>query len=133
MKFTRWTIALYMGVVFLSGAVLGGLGYRLYSESSVSANAQRNPEEFRRRYMDEMRSRLKLSDDQASKLSAILDETRMRFRATRDTIEPEMQRIREEQQEKVHTILRPEQIPEYEKMRKERDEEIRRRGLPPPR
>src|SRR4051812_11925250 len=109
MTLSRWKVALYVGLVFLSGAVLGAFLHRLYTVSAVSANAPRNPEEFRRRYMEEMKSRLKLTSDQVTALSTILDETRTRVRATRDSIEPDIQKIRDEQQAKVHEILRPDQ------------------------
>jgi Spy/CpxP family protein refolding chaperone len=127
MTLSRWKIALYVGLVFVSGALLGAFSHRLYTVSGVSANAPRNPEEFRRRYMEEMKSRLKLTADQVTKLSVILDETRARVRSTRESIEPEIRKIRDEQQEKVHQILSADQRPEYDKMRQEREAEIKRR------
>ncbi len=133
MTFSRWKIAMYVGLVFVSGALLGAFSHRLYTVSGVSANAPRNPEEFRRRYMEEMKTRLKLTPDQVTQLSAILDETRSRVRSTRESIEPEIRKIREEQQEKVHHILSAEQRPEYDQMRKEREAEIQRRGPRQPR
>ena len=73
MKLTRWTVALYMALVFACGGVVGAFAHRLYTVSGVSANvSQRNPEEFRKRYMADMKSRLQLSDEQADKLGAIL-------------------------------------------------------------
>src|ERR1700693_2319802 len=98
MKLTRWTVALYMALVFACGGVVGGFWDRLYTVSGVSANAaQRNPEEFRKKFMTDLKARLQMNDDQAAKLGTIMDQTRMRFRATRDRIEPEMQKIREDQ------------------------------------
>jgi Spy/CpxP family protein refolding chaperone len=128
MTLSRWKIALYVGLVFVSGALLGAFSHRLYTVSGVSANAPRNPEEFRKRYMEEMKSRLKLTADQVTKLSVILDETRARVRSTRESIEPEIRKIRDEQQEKVHQILSADQRPEYDKMRQEREAEIQRNG-----
>jgi Spy/CpxP family protein refolding chaperone len=133
MTLSRWKIALYVGLVFVSGALLGAFSHRLYTVSGVSANAPRNPEEFRRRYMEEMKSRLKLTADQVTQLSAILDETRSRVRSTRESIEPEIRKIRDEQQEKIHQILSADQRPEYDQMRLEREAEIKRRGPRPPR
>lgn len=133
MTLSRWKIALYVGLVFVSGALLGAFSHRLYTVSGVSANAPRNPEEFRKRYMEEMKSRLKLSADQVTKLSVILDETRARVRSTRESIEPEIRQIRDEQQEKVHQILSADQRPEYDKMRQEREAEIKRNGDRQPR
>jgi Spy/CpxP family protein refolding chaperone len=133
MTLSRCKIAQNVGLVFVSGALLGAFSHRLYMVSGVSADAPRNPEEFRRRYMEEMKTRLKLTPDQVTQLSAILDETRSRVRSTRESIEPEIRKIRDEQQEKVHHILSADQRPEYDQMRKERDAEIRRRDSRAPR
>jgi hypothetical protein len=54
-------------------------------------------------------------------------------RSTRESIEPEIRKIRDEQQEKVHHILSADQRPEYDQMRKEREAEIQRRGPRQPR
>jgi|SRR5712671_1145079 len=117
MKFTRWTVALYMGLVFACGAVVGAFAYRLYTVSDVSANAgQRNPEEYRKRFMAELNAKLNLNDDQAAKLGVIMDQTRQQFRAARATIEPEIQKIREEQRQKISEILSTDQQVEFQKM-----------------
>jgi hypothetical protein len=134
MKFTRLSVSLYVGLVFASGAVLGAFAHRAYTASSVSAAAPTNPEEFRKRFLAEMKSRVKLSDEQLTKLVVVLDETRSQFRKTRESIEPEMLRIREEQHQWILSLLKPEQAAEYEKMRKEREERQRQQGNPlPPR
>ncbi len=128
MKLTRWAIAMYVGLVFSSGAVLGAFVHRAFTASAVSANTPRNPEEFRKRFQAEMRARLKLTDDQAVKLEKIMEETRAQFHKTRSVIEPEMQRIRQAQQERIHAILDAEQDIEWDQVRRERDERIRQRG-----
>ena len=121
MKITRWTVAFYMALVFACGAVVGAFAYRLYTVSEVSANAgQRNPEEFRKRFMAELKNRLNLSDDQAAKVGAIMDQTRQQFRAARATIEPEIQKIQEEQRQKINEILSADQQPEFQKMMEQR-------------
>jgi hypothetical protein len=137
MQFSRLSALLYLALVFGAGITVGALGHRFYTVSPVNADSRpRNPEEYRRRYMDEMKTRLKLSGDQASKLETILDETRSRFRENYERMKPEMQRIRAEQVEKVRAILDENQRTEYEKMRAERDakeQERRKRGdMPPP-
>ena len=121
MRFTRWTVALYMALVFACGGVVGAFAHRLYTVSGVSANAaQRNPEEFRKRFMADLKARLQLSDDQAAKLGTIMDQTRARFRDVRDKFEPEMQRIREDQREKIGELLSPSQQAEWQKIMEER-------------
>lgn len=121
MRLTRWTVALYMALVFACGAVVGAFGHRLYTVSGVSANVtQRNPEEFRKRFMADMKDRLQLNDDQAAKLGVIMDETRARFRQVRDKFEPEMQKIRDDQRQRISELLSPSQQAEWHKIIEER-------------
>ena len=131
MKLTKWTIALYMGLVFVCGGVVGGFAYRLYTVSGVSANGfPRNPEEFRKRFQAELKSRLKLNQDQLNKLDAIMENTRREYRDARQTIEPEMRKIREEQQQQISALLSPEQLAEWQKIQEERarDRQNKKRG-----
>lgn len=124
MKLTRWTVALYMGLVFLCGGVAGAFAFRLYTVSAVSANvSRRNPEIFRKRFLAEMKVRLGLSEDQMGKMTEIMEETRRRFRAARGTIEPDIKKIREEQRQQISEILNPEQRQEWVKIAEERDRE----------
>ena len=121
MRPTRRTVALYMALVFACGGVVGAFAFRLYTVSGVSANVgQRNPEEFRKRFMADLKSRLQLNDDQAAKLGVIMDETRMRVRAARVTIEPELQKIREDQKQRISELLSPDQQAEWQKILDER-------------
>ena len=136
MRLTRWTVALYMALVFACGGVVGAFAHRLYTVSGVSANVgTRNPEEFRKRFMADMNTRLQLSDDQADKLGAIMDDTRMRFRDVRDKIEPEMQKIRDDQRQRISDLLSPSQLAEWQKIVDERQrkrESKKDQGAPPP-
>jgi hypothetical protein len=136
MKSTRWTVALYMALVFACGGVVGAFAHRLYTVSGVSANvSQRNPEEFRKRFMADMKARLQLSDDQAAKLSAVMDDTRAQFRDVRKKFEPEMQKIREDQRQKISELLSPSQQAEWQNIMEERQrrrESKKDRGTPPP-
>jgi hypothetical protein len=135
MKPTRWTVALYMALVFACGGVVGAFAYRLYTVSGVSANVgQRNPEEFRKRFMADLKSRLQLSDDQAAKLGTIMDETRMQVRAARMSIEPELEKIRDDQRRRISELLSPNQQAEWQKILDERQRmrESKKNRTPPP-
>jgi hypothetical protein len=124
MKLTRVTIALWMGLVFVCGGVLGALGHRLYTVSSVRANnggsLRRNAEEYRQRFTAELKSRLHLTDDQLSKMEAVLDDTRMKVREARVALDPEMKKIRDGQEAQIREILSDEQEAEWSKMQQER-------------
>ncbi len=127
MKRPSAAIAFYVFLVFLSGAVVGALAYRLYSSSAggTKSTHARNPEEYRRKYVAEMRTRLKLNDDQVSRLNVILDATRDRFHAVHERYEPEMKAIQAGQVEQINGILDAAQRVEYEKMRREREKRMK--------
>jgi Spy/CpxP family protein refolding chaperone len=126
MKFSRATIALYVGLVFASGVVLGIFGHSLYAVSTTASSKGKNPEEFRKRVIAEYRSRLQLTDDQVTKLNAIMDETRARVEETRQKMHPAYQKIRAEQNEKIRQLLSAEQQAEFDKMHKEREDRDQR-------
>jgi Spy/CpxP family protein refolding chaperone len=131
MKLSRTAIAIYVGLVFASGAVMGAFGHSLFVVSSVSAKATKNPEEFRKRMVAEYKGRLKLTTEQLAKLDEIMDEARANFEESRQKMKPVYQHIHEEQTAKIHAMLNPEQQAEYEKMIKEREERLKQQGRQP--
>jgi len=128
MKRSTLVIAVSMLAVFVSGIAVGGVGYRLYTVKSVAANTPeppRSPEDFRKRYIGELDSRLKLQPEQTQKLNAILDETRTKYHAEKERSKAEMKRIHDGQVEQVRSILTDSQKPEYEKFHQEREAQMK--------
>jgi uncharacterized membrane protein len=119
----RWNlpIALYLFVVFISGAVVGALGYRTYNPPSASSNA-RNPDEWRKQYLKEIEGRVGLTEDQVQKVVTMLDDTRTRFHEARDKHNEAVKQIGEEYRAGVRSILTTEQQPKYEQFVRERDQ-----------
>ena len=120
---SRFSAALYLVLVFLSGALLGGFAYRLYSVNTVTATVPRRPDpvEWRKRYMEEMRTQVHTNQDQDAQIGQILDETRAAVNKIR---EQEKQRFQDEQNAQIARIfqlLRPDQRPLYAKMRADRE------------
>jgi hypothetical protein len=113
------SIALYLLLIFSSGVIVGAFGMRLYSPLSAKTAA---PEDWRKQYMNEMQSRLKLSPEQATQLNVILDETKARAHLAHEAHDGAMSRIRDEQSVKVRNILNEDQRPEYDKIRAEREQ-----------
>ena len=79
MKRSTLLSALYVSLVFLSGGVVGGFAHRLYMINTVNAGVVPKPDEWRKKNLDEMRSRCALNDTQVEQLGKILDTTRARF------------------------------------------------------
>jgi Spy/CpxP family protein refolding chaperone len=118
MNGNRWTAALFALLLFGCGVVAGALGHRYYTATAVSA---KSADDFRHRYVAEMESRLKLTPAQVTQLEAILDDTKAKFRALRESYRPAMLKIKEEQVARVKSILTPEQIPAYDQLIAERE------------
>ncbi|MBI1895087.1 MAG: hypothetical protein HYS04_00925 [Acidobacteria bacterium] len=118
------SVAIWMLAVFLSGIVVGAFGYRLYTVNAVSARGRHthgSPEEYRRKYVQELRTRLQLDDTQVQQLQGVLDDTRAKFEALRQKYDPEVRQIREYQTERIRALLTERQKPEYERFRQERE------------
>jgi len=117
-------VAFYLILVFLSGVGVGVLADNVYRTRVVRADRHsRSPEEFRKKYISEMESRLKLASGQVKQLEQILDQTRLQYREMRDRFRPELRAIQEDQTAKIRAILDPEQQAEYDKMRAEREKQ----------
>jgi DNA anti-recombination protein RmuC len=129
MRLSRAAVSLYALLIFASGIAVGGFGFRLYTVKTVNASTSHDPVEWRKRYTTEMRDRLHLNSDQQRKLNEILDETKARFDQVRERNRPEMDRIHGEQVEKIRSMLTDGQRPEYDKMRREKDEREKRPHL----
>ncbi len=126
MNLTRLNVGLYAALIFGSGVLVGVFGQRLYTVNTVVAKNPPRPEEWRKHYMEEMQSRLKLRANQMATLNTILDETRTRFHEVRERSRPEMETIRQQQTEKIRAMLDDAQRPEYDKMREERERNIQK-------
>ena|ERR1700687_1537343 len=131
MNFSRKTIALYVGLVFVCGAVLGVFGDRLYTVTTVASKnnkAKPSPEEFRRGYLGFMQKRLTLTEPQVTQLGLILDETRARMNEVHERTVPEQQEIQTTQNDKIRALLTPAQQTEYDVVIKERRERMKKGG-----
>jgi len=124
MKRSNTSTWIYLLLVFLSGAALGVFSDHLYTTKTVLAKtvaAKNDPNEFRHKYIDEMKSRLKLDAKQLTTLNQILDETEVQVHDVHQKYKPEMTSIHNAQVDRVKGILSDGQQTEYQKMLDERE------------
>jgi hypothetical protein len=124
MKRSSISTWIYLLLVFASGAALGVFSDHLYTTKTVLAktvSTKTDPNEYRRKYIDEMKTRLKLDAGQVTSLTAILDDARSRMRDLHEKYRPEMISIHNAQVEKVNEILSDSQKALYQKMLQERE------------
>lgn len=133
MQISGGKVALYLGLIFGGGIAAGVFGHMLYSTESVSAKvvSTKTNDDWRHRYVESMRSRLALGDEQLKMLDDTLDETRVEYRLLRQRYKPEMEKIHQVQVDKIKKFLKPAQMPEFEKMEREREEKMRSRESGP--
>ncbi|WP_031499154.1 hypothetical protein [Bryobacter aggregatus] len=133
MEISRGKVALYFGLIFGAGVGAGVLGSILYTSETVSAKALQvnNNDDWRQRYVESMKTRLNMTDDQLKKLDETLDEVRFEYRLLRTRYKPEMDKIHAVQVEKIKKYLKPEQMAEFDKMEREREEKMRARESGP--
>ena len=122
MKREQWTGVALAALLFFGGVAVGALANRYYTMTEVSAKTS---ETYRHRYVSEMESKLKLTQPQVKRLEAIMDDTKDKYKAVRDSYRPEMLRVKNEHIELVKAMLTPQQIPEYEQLLKDREKRAR--------
>lgn len=124
---SRLSIWTYLVLVFGGGLATGFLADRAYTMRTVSANAiPRNPEEWKRRYLDDVRTRCHLSQAQLTQVGEILDHTRQRADALRARMDPEWKALHADQVREVRALMVGPQIAEFDKFRAEREAQHRK-------
>ena len=124
---SRLSAALYLLIVFASGILVGVVSHRLYVTNTASANsAPRTMDEFRKRYLGEMKQKVGASDAQLSSVANILDETKQKFDALHAQEKPLHDKIQQDQIDAIKALLNDQQKTAYDDWRAERE---RRRQL----
>jgi Spy/CpxP family protein refolding chaperone len=124
--------ALWVAVVFVLGAALGGVfGYLYGHRSSVSAsNPPLSEPERRAQRVDQLTKELGLTDDQRQQLDKALSQLHGDYKAIHDQSEAQMDQARQKGRDQIRAFLTPEQRPKFEEFLRHMDEE-RKRNMPP--
>jgi hypothetical protein len=128
MKPVGWKIALYIALVFAAGIGVGVLAQRYVIPVPVQGHGHppRESDRFRREMVDELTKRLKLDSGQVTQLEGVLDDSRKAFQDFRERHKDEMKAIYDRQHEQIAAILRPDQRVAYDKLRAEREAEMKK-------
>ena len=123
--------ALWVGAVFLLGAMLGGvLGFLFAHRSVNAANPPLSEPERRARRVQQLTHELALSPQQAQQIDSILLQRHTETKAIHDQADTQLDQVRQKGRAQVRAILAPEQLPKFEDFLKRMDEE-RKRNTPP--
>jgi uncharacterized protein YdiU (UPF0061 family) len=119
---TRFSVFLYLFLVFGSGILVGIVSHRLYVTTTASANSSpRTLPEFRKRYLSEMRQKVGVNDQQVASVVRILDETKQKFDNLKEQEKPLHEKIQQEAVEAIRAELTDQQKIAYDNWRAERE------------
>ena len=119
----RQKAALWVGLVFLLGAALGGtLGY-VFAHSSYAAPAPLTDDVKRHQKVERLTEELGLTASQQQQLDAIIVDIQGQIKAVRQSTEPQLNEIRQRGRDRIRGILTPEQKPRFEEHLRKIDEE----------
>ena len=110
-------------LVFVLGIALGGLGVFMLTSRVHAAR----PQAARRGHVAMLTRDLNLNADQEKQIEGILSDTRARYAALHDKLDPEYEQVRHESRERIRQVLTSEQRPKFEELLRQMDEDRRRR------
>ncbi len=117
---SRITITLYVILVFASGILVGIESHRLYA-TNYTARANTIPPqtmgEFRRRYLEGMRTQVGVNAEQIVEINAILEDTKRKVDELSAAEKPLHDKIQQDHIDQIKALLTPDQRVRYEAWR----------------
>jgi len=121
--------ALWVGVVFLLGAALGGMMGYGFAHRSVSAGSTPLPEPVRRaQRVEQLTQLLNLTNAQSQQIDAILMQKHAEAKALHDQMDAQLEQVHKKGRDQIRAVLTPEQKPKFEEFLKNLDEQRKRSG-----
>jgi len=131
--------ALWVAVVFVLGAALGGVFGYFYGHRSTVAAANPPLSEAQRRAqrVEQLTQELGLTNDQKQRLDSTLSQLHAEYKSIHDQsnqqLNSSLNQARQKGRDQIRAILTPEQKPKFEEFLRHLDEERKRNAPPPPR
>jgi Spy/CpxP family protein refolding chaperone len=120
---TRLSTAAYLILVFASGILVGIVSHRLYMTATASASvppAPRSMQEFKRRYLADMREKVHATDAQIAQVDRILDATKRKFDDLHAQEKPLRDKYQQEQLNEIRALLDDQQREAFNRWHDER-------------
>jgi flagellar basal body-associated protein FliL len=123
--------ALWVGLVFLLGAAIGGMaGYVFAHQKYTVTNAAAPPSDAARRAqkVHELTSLVNLTPEQSQQVDAVIADVQSQMKSIRKTLDPQLGEVRQQGRERIRAILSAEQRAKFEAFIQKLDEERQRNG-----
>jgi tRNA A37 threonylcarbamoyladenosine modification protein TsaB len=107
----------YLLLVFGSGTLVGAVAHRLFTASSVTATAQPapavTPAQMRQQYLANLRKHVGASEEQVTKVNALLDDAKRRYNELDQQAKPAREKIDQERNAAILSVFTPDQQKVY--------------------
>ncbi len=111
----RRKAAVWVAIVFLLGAALGGMiGYGYAHRSVAAANAPLPEPARRAQRVEQLTGELGLTGEQAKQLDAILMQWHAEVKMVHQQSDAQIEQLRQKKRNEIRAILTPEQKPKFE-------------------
>ena len=119
-------------VLFLLGIALGSLGTYVVMTTRVlaarpQASLARNPGHVMAMFTRD----LNLNSDQQAQIQGILNDTRAHYAQLHEKLDPEYEQVRQQGRQRIRQVLTAEQLPKFEELLRQMDEDRRRHQIGP--
>jgi Spy/CpxP family protein refolding chaperone len=116
--------AVWVAIVFLLGAAVGGMGGYGYARRSVlAASAHLSDPERRAHRVEQLTGEWGLTSEQAKQLDAILMQWHVQAKAIHEQSDAQLEQLRQKGRDQIRAILTADQKPKFEEFLKKKDAE----------
>jgi len=113
----QWKTILSVVLVFILGALAGGLAVHSIYQHRMGGDVPRRSGEF---IVQRLNRKLHLDTNQLEQLRGIVKETQSEMRTVRNKIRPEIEEVLSRSQARIRALLTPEQADTYDRLIAER-------------
>ena len=125
----RQKATLWLAIVFVLGAALGGvLGYAFAHRSYAAEPTVLTAEARRAQKREQMAREVGLTPEQLQQVSVILDGAQTEYKAVHAVMDPQIDAVRQKTRDKIRALMTLEQKPKLEEFLRKLDEERKRTG-----
>jgi Spy/CpxP family protein refolding chaperone len=114
-------------VLFVLGIALGSMGTYLVTTRVLAARPVAASAHTPGHAMAVFTRDLNLTVDQQTQIQAILNDTRGKYAQLHEKLDPEYEQVRQQGRQRIRQVLTPQQLPKFEDLLRQMDEDRRQR------
>ena|ERR1700719_1098578 len=125
----RQKASLWLAIVFVLGAALGGvLGYAFAHRSYAAEPLVLSAETRRAQRREKLTQDVGLNPEQQKQVAVILDQAQGEYKSVHTVMDPQIEAVRQKTRDKIRAVLTDDQKPKFAEFLRKIDEERKRNG-----